>query len=305
MQDPIIDVKDFQKSYGEFAAVKGINFSVNRGEIFGLLGPNGAGKTTTLESLEGLRKPDSGEMRVAGLDPSRQPGQLHNTIGVQLQTSALPETITPSNAMKLFCGYHSTAPRMDLLTRLGLDEKKNTQYHELSTGQKRRLSLALAIAHNPPVLILDEPTAGLDVGSRVELHEMMRKLKESGTTIILATHDMAEAEELSDRVAILLQGEIVRVGTPMEITASGSGLTKVSIQTQDGSFADPDLSLPGVSQRTQKENYAIFYSTDIGGTLAAMIAQIENRQDTLIDLRVERPTLEDRFLEITHKGGKS
>jgi ABC-2 type transport system ATP-binding protein len=304
MQDPIVEVKDFQKKYGDFPAVRGISFSVERGEIFGLLGPNGAGKTSTLESLEGLRRPDGGMLRVAGLDPSRQASQLHNMIGVQLQTSGLPETISPANAMKVFCSYHSTPARMDLLTRLGLDEKKNTQYHELSTGQKRRLNLALAIAHNPPVVILDEPTAGLDVASRVELHAVMRELKGNGTTIILATHDMAEAEELSDRVAILLGGEIVHVGSPMEITASGSGLTKVSVQTQDGCFSDSELSLPGVQQQARKENYTIFYTTDIGPTLSALIANIDAREDVLIDLRVERPSLEDRFLEITHNGAK-
>lgn len=304
MPDPMIEVKDFQKRYGDFVAVNGISFSVEQGEIFGLLGPNGAGKTTTLESLEGLRKPDRGVLRVGGLDPVHQAGQLHNMIGVQLQTSGLPESISPANAMKLFCSYHNAAPRMDLLDRLGIAEKKNTQYHELSTGQKRRLGLALAIAHNPPVVILDEPTAGLDVGSRVELHDMMRELKGQGTTIILATHDMAEAEELSDRVAILLNGELVHIGTPMDITASGSGLTKVSVQTSDGSFSDPALVIPAVQQRAEKENYVIYYSTDIGPTLSGIIAQIETKNDSLIDLRVERPSLEDRFLEITHNGGK-
>ncbi|MDX1437784.1 MAG: ATP-binding cassette domain-containing protein, partial [Anaerolineales bacterium] len=138
MQDPIIEVQDFHKTYGDFAAVKKISFSVHPGEIFGLLGPNGAGKTTTLESLEGLRKPTSGRMRVGGFDPAGNAGGLHNVIGVQLQTSGLPEGITPSNAMKLFCSYHGVEPRLDLLGRLGLGEKKNTPYHQLSTGQKRR-----------------------------------------------------------------------------------------------------------------------------------------------------------------------
>jgi ABC-2 type transport system ATP-binding protein len=304
MQDPIIEVKDFQKNYGDYAAVKGISFSVQRGEIFGLLGPNGAGKTSTLESLEGLRRPNGGEMRVSGLDPSRQAGRLHDLIGVQLQTSGLPETITPANAMKLFCGYHSIPPRTDLLARLGLDGMKNNQYHELSTGQKRRLGLALAIAHNPSVVILDEPTAGLDVGTRVELHNILRELRDNSTTIILATHDMAEAEELADRVAILLNGQIAHIGTPLEITASGSGLTKVSVQTKDGCFSDAELAIPGVQQRSSRENYTIFYSTDIGATLSAIISRIDSWEDVLIDLRVERPSLEDRFLEITHNGGQ-
>jgi ABC-2 type transport system ATP-binding protein len=299
MDDAIIQVTDFRKTYGDFVAVDGISFEVRRGEIFGLLGPNGAGKTSTLESLEGLRAPDGGTVRVAGVDPTREPRKLRNVIGVQLQSAGLPDSITPDEAIKFFCAYHDVAPRFDLLDRLGLKEKRNAQYFELSTGQKRRLSLALAVAHDPQVLFLDEPTAGLDVPSRVELHTLMRELKEKGTTIMLATHDMAEAEELSDRVAILLNRVIVTIGTPMEITATGAGLTKVSVRTQNGSLSDPALALPAVSQRISKEAYEIFFSTDIGPTVATIIGHVEEQGDTLIDLRVERPSLEDRFLEIT------
>jgi ABC-2 type transport system ATP-binding protein len=296
---PMIEAKDFRKIYGDFVAVDGISFDVQQGEIFGLLGPNGAGKTSTLESLEGLRAPDGGTLRVAGIDPTREPSKLRNLIGVQLQSAGLPESITPDEAMKFFCAYHSVAPRFDLLERLGLNEKRKAQFHELSTGQQRRLALALAVAHNPPVLFLDEPTAGLDVASRVELHDLMRELQGTGTTIVMATHDMAEAEEMSDRVAILLKGDLVTIGTPMEITATGAGLTKVSVRTGQSSLSEPGLTFPAVSQWVSKDAYSIYYSTDIGPTVAAIIAHIQAREDTLIDLRVERPSLEDRFLEIT------
>ena len=299
MEDSVIEAKGFRKTYGDFVAVDGISFDVQQGEIFGLLGPNGAGKTSTLESLEGLRAPDGGTLRVAGVDPTREPHKLRNLIGVQLQSAGLPESITPDEAIKFFCAYHSVAPRFDLLERLGVSEKRKAQFHELSTGQQRRLALALAVAHNPPVLFLDEPTAGLDVASRVELHDMMRELQATGTTIILATHDMAEAEEMSDRVGILLKGRLVTVGTPMEITATGAGLTKVSVRTGQSSLSDPALTFPAVSQQASKDEYSIYYSTDIGPTVSAIIAHIEAENDTLIDLRVERPSLEDRFLEIT------
>ena len=305
MQDTMIEVKDFKKVYGDFVAVNGITFDVKRGEIFGLLGPNGAGKTSTLESLEGLRSPDGGSLRVAGIDPQREPRKLRNVIGVQLQSAGMPESITPDEAMRFFCAYHDVAPRYDLLERLGLNEKRKTQFYELSGGQQRRLALALAVAHNPAVLFLDEPTAGLDVASRVELHDMMRDLQTDGTTIILATHDMAEAEEMSDRVGILLNGEMVTVGTPMEITATGAGFTKVSVYTTNNTLIDSPHQFPAVSQKIVKENYAIFFSSDIGPTVSAIIAQIENADDTLIDLRVERPSLEDRFLEITTNGENS
>jgi len=299
MKENVIEVRDFRKVYGDFVAVDGISFSVQKGEVFGLLGPNGAGKTSTLESLEGLRTPDGGSMLIAGVDPTKEPQKLRNLIGVQLQTAGLPTSITPKEAMKFFCAYHGVATRMDLLDRLGLNEKLNTQFYDLSTGQQRRLALALAVAHEPKVLFLDEPTAGLDVATRVELHNLMQELQENGTTIILATHDMAEAEEMSDRVGILLNHKLVTIGTPMEITATGAGLTKVSVRTQNGSFLNPSLEFPAVSQQITKDPYEIFFSSDIGPTVGAIIAHIEANNDVLIDLRVERPSLEDRFLEIT------
>jgi ABC-2 type transport system ATP-binding protein len=302
MSETVIEVKDFRKTYGDFVAVDDISFKVKQGEIFGLLGPNGAGKTSTLESLEGLREPNGGSLQVAGIDPAKDPRKLRNVIGVQLQSAGLPESITPDEAMKFFCAYHDVAPRFDLLERLGINEKRSTQFYELSTGQQRRLGLALAVAHNPQVLFLDEPTAGLDVASRVELHEMMRELQASGTTIILATHDMAEAEEMSDRVAILLNGKIAHTGTPLEITATGAGLTKVSVRTVGSSLSASDITFPAVSQSGSKDEYSYYFSTDIGPTVSAIITHIEAHADTLIDLRVERPSLEDRFLEITTNG---
>jgi ABC-2 type transport system ATP-binding protein len=300
MKDTVIEVKDFCKAYGGFVAVDRIDFDVKQGEIFGLLGPNGAGKTSTLECLEGLRASNGGSLRVAGMDPVRDSRKLRNLIGVQLQSAGLPESITPDEAMKFFSAYHNVAPRFDLLERLGLAEKRNAQFFELSTGQQRRLALVLAIAHNPRVLFLDEPTAGLDVATRVELHEMMRELQAGGTTLILATHDMAEAEQMSDRVAILLQGKIVKTGTPLEITATGAGLTKVSVRTQATSLSG--IFFPAVSQHLSKDEYYIYFSSNISTTLSAIITHIEARGDTLIDLRVERPSLEDRFLEITSVG---
>lgn len=302
MNEPIIQVKDFRKIYGDFVAVENISFEVYPGEIFGLLGPNGAGKTSTLESLEGLRSPNGGSLQVAGIDPVKNPSGLKNLIGVQLQSSGLPESITVEEAIKFFAAYHQVEPRFDLIDRLGLQGKRKAQYHQLSTGQQRRLALALAVAHRPQVLFLDEPTAGLDVGTRVELHNMMRELKEEGTTIILATHDMAEAEEMSDRIAILLNGKLAVTGTPMEITSTGSQLTKVSVRTQNNTLNDQNSSLPAVSQHTFKDEYNIYFSDDIGQTVAAIIDHIQTQQDTLIDLRVERPSLEDRFLEITTTG---
>ncbi len=303
MDDSVVEVRDFRKVYGDLVAVDDISFEVKRGEIFGFLGPNGAGKTSTLETLEGLRTPDGGSLQVMGINPTREPRKLRKLVGVQLQTSGLPDSIRVSETMELFCAYHDVGPNYNVLKRLGLKEKMNTQYYMLSAGQKRRLALALAIAHNPSVLFLDEPTAGLDVPSRIELHKLMGELKEMGTTIMLATHDMAEVEKMADRVAILLRGKIVATGTPRELTATGSGLTKISVRTGGSSLSDPDIAFPVVTQHGVKDEYIIYYSTDPGPTVSAIIAHIKEQKDTLVDLRVERPSLEERFLELTKTGG--
>lgn len=201
--------------------------------------------------------------------------------------------------MKFFCAYHGVHPNREIIDRLGLGEKRQTQYAELSTGQQRRLALALALVHEPQVLFLDEPTAGLDVGTRVELHSLMQEQKKRGATILLATHDMAEAEEMADRIGILLRGNLVATGTPLEITATGEGLTKVSVRTEQDSLSGDGAGFPAVGSAHIKDDYNIFFSTDIGPTVAAIIQFVESQGDRLIDLRVERPSLEDRFLEIT------
>jgi ABC-2 type transport system ATP-binding protein len=299
MSEPVIKVISLTKSYGKFLAVDDVSFEVQRGEIFGLLGPNGAGKTTTLECLEGLRRPDDGDVRIMGIDPVRSVRRLHKAMGVQLQTSGLPASMTVGEAMRFFSAYHGVAPRYDLLDRLGLKEKTGAQYHALSTGLQRRLALALALAHQPPILVMDEPTAGLDVPSRVELHELMNELRTAGTTILMATHDMAEAEKMADRVAILLRGKIAATGTPRELTAAGSALTKVTISTSKKSLLVPELTLPGIQRQLMQDEYLICLSSDIGRTLRAILTHIEQHDDTITDLRVERPSLEERFLEIT------
>ena len=202
-------------------------------------------------------------------------------------------------AMNFFCAYHKVTPRYDLLERLNLKGKITSQYQMLSTGQKRLLALALAIAHNSEIIFLDEPTAGLDVQSRVELHNMILELREKGKTILLATHDMAEAEKLANRVAILLYGKIVTIGTPKEITATGTGLSRISVRVEGDSLSAPDIIFPSVAQYMVKDEYKIYFSSNPGPTVSAIIEYISGRGDKLIDLRVERPTLEERFLEIT------
>ncbi len=301
MSEAIVTVRGFRKSYGSTVAVRDISFEVARGEVFALLGPNGSGKTTTLESLEGLRRPDGGSLSIAGIDPSRQPRRLANVIGVQLQTSALPPAMTVDEAMSFFSAYHGVSARRDLVARLGLEEKRRTQYVRLSVGLQRRLALAIAVAHRPQVLFLDEPTAGLDVQSRVDLHALVRELKDGGTTVILATHDMAEAEKLADRAAILLRGKIAAMGSPRQLTASGSRKARISVSSERGTLLSGSAVFADATPQGASDGYSLYLSENPGRAVSAIIAWLDREGDPLVDLRVERPSLEERFLEITSR----
>jgi ABC-2 type transport system ATP-binding protein len=299
MSDAVVTVRNFRKCYGKTVAVDDVSFEVRHGEIFALLGPNGSGKTSTLESLEGLRRPDGGSLAIAGMDPTRQVRRLCNTIGVQLQTSALPASMTVEEAMRFFSSYHGVKPRFDLVERLGLAEKRTVQYGKLSVGQQRRLALAIAVAHEPKVLFLDEPTAGLDVQSRTDLHVMIKDLRSRGTTVLLASHDMAEVEKLADRAAILLGGRIAATGSPRQLTAAGNQRTRVSVATENGKLLRSAAVFPEAVAAGSSGEYVFYRSSDPGRTVAAILAWLDAERDPIVDLRVERPTLEERFLEIT------
>ena len=298
---PAVVVRGLQKRYGEVVAVADVEFEVRAGEVFGVLGPNGAGKTTSLECLEGLRTPDAGHLEVFGIDVAVDPMAARRLLGVQLQVAGLPATMRVREAMRFFCAYRGVPVRVDLLERFGLAPKINAMYGDLSGGQQRRLALALALAHDPAVLVLDEPTSGLDVPARAELHGLLRELKTAGTTVLLATHDMAEAESLCDRVMIVLRGRTVAVASPADLTATGSGLSTVSVRTTQATFADGGEDLPGVQQRIADGTYTRWLSIDPAATVTAVLARIEREGDELVDLRVERPSLEERFLELTRE----
>lgn len=298
---PIVQVEEFTKYYGSNKVIDRIGFDIYPGEIFALLGPNGAGKTTTLECIEGIRKANNGKLLVAGLNPDKDFKRMRKILGVQLQASALPDIITVEEAMKMFCLYLGSEIRYDLLERFDLKSKYRTEFCKLSAGQQRKLILAIALAHHPKLLILDEPTAGLDVHTRVELHEIMRAERAKGTAILLASHDMSEVEELADRVAILLKGKIVASGTPNEIITSGDGKVRIHVKTQKDYLTD--LSLEQVQIMKDIEGYRVFDTEDIEGAISQILSHIKSKGDKLLDLRVERPSLEDRFISITKNGG--
>jgi ABC-2 type transport system ATP-binding protein len=303
MDNHTVSVQGLVKRYGNFTAVDGISFEVKAGEVFGLLGPNGAGKTSTLECIEGMRKIDGGKVVVAGCDAAGGGRELRKKLGVQLQASSLPDAIRASEAMALICAWHGLKPRLDLIERFGLDPNMKQTYKQMSAGQKRRLNLALAMAANPDVVVLDEPTAGLDVQGRAQLHQAIRDVKAQGVTLLLATHDMAEAETLCDRVAIIVRGKIASTGTPAEITAAGLSETRITINTRKGCLL-PGRNVGDARFVGATEGYGTWLCRDVADSVVRLLQMVKDAGDTVEDLRVERPSLEERFLELVEGGEK-
>jgi ABC-2 type transport system ATP-binding protein len=215
MHKTIISVKDLKKNYGSFEAVKGISFDVYEGEIFGLLGPNGAGKSTTLEIIETLREKTSGQVIVDGLDLDKEPDNIKKIIGVQLQTSGFYPGLNLLELIDLFAGlYNRKVDPMDLLKLVNLEDKAKNKFKEMSGGQKQRFSIATTLINKPRVVFLDEPTTGLDPQARRNLWELIKTIRAEGTTVILTTHYMDEAEQLCDRIAIMDEGKIISLASP-------------------------------------------------------------------------------------------
>src|SRR3954464_2692443 len=226
-----IYVRGLRKAYGAFEAVKGIDFEVRPGEVFGLLGPNGAGKTSTVEILEGLRPRTGGEVKVLDFDPDRQKQRLKDQIGVCLQATNLPDKITVKESLELFGAFYTrNVDGMALLTRLQLDEKKDAAYATLSGGQKQRLAIALALINDPQLLFLDEPTTGLDPQVRLEIRDLIEELKAEKRTIVMTTHYIEEAERLCDRVAIIDSGQIIAIGSPRELQEKSANQSAIEIR---------------------------------------------------------------------------
>ncbi|HEX4027063.1 MAG TPA: ABC transporter ATP-binding protein [Rhizomicrobium sp.] len=215
-----VAVQGLTRRYGAVRAVDGISFDIGAGEIFGLLGPNGAGKTTTLECVLGLSRPDAGRIAICGQDARANPRETSAKIGAVLQAAGLQDKITPREALELFRSFYPRAVAPDgLIDRFGLREKQNAAYDTLSGGQKQRLALALAFVGDPQVFVLDEPTAGLDPQMRREVQDHIRAMKDAGRAVLLATHDMDEAERLCDRLAVIAGGQTIATGTPQELIA--------------------------------------------------------------------------------------
>jgi len=274
-----VQVRDLHKSYGTLEVLQGVSFEIEAGEVFGLLGPNGAGKTTTVEILEGYRKRDKGSVSVLETDPAEAGPDWRDRIGVVLQSSAMYETLTVAESIRQFAGYFSKPRDVDEVVGLvGLTEKRDARVRRLSGGQRRRLDLGLALAGDPDLLFLDEPTTGFDPGARRRAWETIRSLRSLGKTILLTTHYLDEAEQLADRVAVLRDGRIAAVGKPAELTA-GTPATEIRYR-EDGRE---------VVLRTEEPTRVLHELTERALT--------ENRE--LEGLVVRRPSLEDIYLSLT------
>ena len=293
-----IVIEDLEKTYDEVHALKGITLRLESGGITGLLGPNGAGKTTLVETLEGLREPTRGRVSVLGLDPSREPVRLRLRLGAQLQSTSIPPDLTPAEVLRMYSAFYpAPRPVREVLERVGLAPKARALVRDLSGGQRQRLALAMAILHRPELLILDEPTTGLDPAARRALHELVRELHADGCTIILTTHYIEEAEQLCDRVIVLCAGRVVADGTPFELLQRAGGSSTLWIACSGPFDPAPLLAAGATAQGREGEHYR-FVTRDPAAAVVALGDMLRHQGITLTDLRMKRPTLEDVYLEL-------
>ncbi len=293
MSDVAVEVRGLRKSYGDLEAVHGIDLTVERGEVFALLGPNGAGKTTTVEILEGFRGRTAGEVSVLGHDPARRERSMRERIGIVLQSTGIDPFLTVRETVGLYAGYYPEPRPIDEVVELvGLAEKRDAKVSKLSGGQQRRLDVAIALAGDPELLFLDEPTTGFDPGARRNAWEIVRNLSALGKTVFLTTHYMDEAQNLANRVAVIAKGEIVASGPPD--TLGGRHLAETVIRFRVASAMDP----PPLAKVVANGGFELL-TTEPTAALHALTSWAVERGVELEAIEVAQPTLEDVYLELT------
>ena len=294
---PAIEVQDLVKSYGDVRAVRGITFAVEAGEVFALLGPNGAGKTTTVEILEGFRQRDGGDVTVLGRDPARGERSLKAEIGIVLQSTSIDPYLTVSETIDMYRGYFpNPRPVDEVIEVVGLTEKRDVRVSKLSGGQQRRLDVGIALAGDPHLLFLDEPTTGFDPGARRNAWRMVENLSELGKTVLLTTHYMDEAQHLADRVAIIAAGEIVAEGPPSSLMGRDEAPALVRFRLPGDGDRLPELL---AREATVAPGGLEIRTTDPTRTLHDLTGWALERGLQLEELSVTRPSLEDVYLELT------
>jgi ABC-2 type transport system ATP-binding protein len=297
---PAIEVEHLVKHYPGVKAVDDVSFSVAAGEVFALLGPNGAGKTTTTEIIEGLRRPDSGAVRVLGLDAVRQSDAIKQRVGIQLQTTALYQKLTVREIIALFGSFFARAlPPDDVIAMVSLQEKAETRSKQLSGGQRQRLAVAIALVNDPEIIFLDEPTTGLDPQARRRMWEAIEGLRGRGRTVFLTTHYMEEAERLCDRVAIMEHGKIIALGSPRELIREHFKYTAIEFATPAAIDQEALRGLPLVASVEAENGKTTLYSSGVPQTIEALTRLATTHGDGLSGLTVRQATLEDVFLQLT------
>jgi ABC-2 type transport system ATP-binding protein len=296
MTERVIDVRGLRKSYGDVEAVAGVDLHVDRGEVFALLGPNGAGKTTTVEILEGYRERTDGEISVLGHDPARPGAELKRRVGIVLQSTGVDPYLTVRETIDLYAGYYPSPRNIDeVIDLVGLVEKRSTRVSKLSGGQQRRLDVAIALAGDPELLFLDEPTTGFDPNARRHAWEIVKNLADIGKTIFLTTHFMDEAQYLASRAAVIRKGEIVAEGSPGTLGGRDRMQARVRFRVPDGQASPPDLT----GATTLVDGTVELRTDDTTKTVHDLTAWALGRGFSFDGLEVTQPSLEDVYLELT------
>jgi ABC-2 type transport system ATP-binding protein len=293
----MIEIRQLSKQYGGTFALKDISLTIEAGGVVGLLGPNGAGKTTLVETLEGLRAATSGSVSVLGLDPTREARELHERIGVQLQSTAVPEELTPVETLRLFAAFfRKSLPPDQILDRVRLVDSASIRNDKLSGGQRQRLAIGMALINDPELVVLDEPTGGLDPVARRDIHNQIAALRASMRLVLITTHHVEEAEKLCDRVIFLRTGEVIADGSPAELV-SHMAPTTLSIVLRGEFDPTPLLQARVVEQGRDGANRR-FIAADPRAATLALGTLLQNPDVTLVHLQLNRPTLEDVYLRL-------